>query len=204
VQFFICGPSGSGYAALTNGLCTTGTQIIKTGSDSTGEPLSQTTPGHASATSGTATPLVVGTYCWRGVYKPAAGSPYSQIEDHATNECFTVTDASAVSSEQNWLPNDKAIASSTGGTALTGTLTAKLYTGDNCGVTSGSAVSGQEYTKQLSGASTLDDRTLTTSNTTYKVSATADVSWLITFDSTPSNVDDASSHCEKSSLTITN
>jgi hypothetical protein len=115
------------------------------------------------------------------------------------------TDTTATTSAQDWLPNDSTTVTATNGTALNGTLSAQLYTEDNCGATSGSAVTGQLYTKTLTNATTAADRTLTTSNTSYKVSTsgTTSVSWLVTFVSTDSNVS-GSSHCESTSLTITN
>jgi hypothetical protein len=114
-----------------------------------------------------------------------------------------LSDTTSMASAQTWLPNDSATVTAANGTALSGTLSAQLYTEDNCGATSGSAVSGQLYTKTLTNATTAADRTLTTNNTTYTVSATGSVSWLVTFTSTDSNVS-GSSHCEKTSLTINN
>src|SRR5438093_12982074 len=83
VRFFFCTP-----AQLTGGVCSSGgTQVSL-------KDLTQTTPGHASATSD-ASPFITttGTYCWRRVYEPAAGSPYSSVSDSATTECFIVVEA---------------------------------------------------------------------------------------------------------------
>jgi hypothetical protein len=113
------------------------------------------------------------------------------------------TDTTGTTSAQNWLPNDSATATATFGSPLNGMLSAQLYTGDNCGATSGSAVSGQLYTKTLTNATTAADRTLTTTNTTYTVSTSTSVSWKVTFTSSDSHVS-GSSHCESTSLTITN
>jgi hypothetical protein len=204
VQFFFCTPSQ--LTPANTGTCSTGgTQVIKATSDATGEPLSETTPGHASATSGNSPAITtVGKYCWRGVYQPAAGSPYSSVSDSSGGECFTVTDTTSLTSAQNWLPNDSATVASLGGTALTGTMTVQLYTGTGC--VSGNEVANQSYPKTLSGATTAADRTLTTSNTTFTVSATASVSWKTTFVSSesPNVVADPTPKCENSSLTITN
>jgi hypothetical protein len=137
------------------------------------------------------------------VYTPggANGSNYTGSEDASSGECFTVNDTTASTSAQDWLPNDTASVSSANGAPLNGTLSAQLYTGDNCGATSGSAVSGQLYSKTLTG--TGSSATLTTSNTSFKVTASTTVSWLVTFTSTDNNVT-GSSHCEVTSLTITN
>jgi hypothetical protein len=137
------------------------------------------------------------------VYTPggANGSNYTGSSDSTSGECFTVTDTTAATSAQDWLPNDTATVTSAHGAPLNGTLSAQLYTGDNCGATSGSAVSGQLYSTTLSDAAS--PATLTTSNTTFKVTVGTSVSWLVTFTSTDTNVA-SSSHCEVTSLTITN
>jgi hypothetical protein len=137
------------------------------------------------------------------VYTPsgANGSNYTGSSDASSGECFTVTDSTGSSSTQSWLPNDTGNVSSTNGAPLNGTLSMQLYTGDNCGVSSGSAVSGQLYTKTESGTTSSDS--LTTNNTTYTVGASTSVSWLVKFHSTDSNVSD-SHECEVTSLTITN
>ena len=70
------------------------------------------------------------------------------------------------------------------------TTTVQLYTGNNCGATSGDPVPDQLYTKSVSSGTTAS---VTTTNTTYTVSVTASVSWLVTFTSTDSNVGGSSS-----------
>jgi len=99
------------------------------------------------------------------------------------------------------LPNDVATVESKNGAPLNGTLSVQLYTGDNCGVSSGSAVSGQLYTKTLTGASS--PASLTTTNTSFTVTSSTSVSWKVAFASSDSNVA-SSSHCEVTGLTITN
>jgi hypothetical protein len=137
------------------------------------------------------------------VYTPTgtAANNYIGSSDASSGECFTVTDTTASTSAQTWLPNDSATVTSAHGAPLNGKVTVQLYTGDNCGVTSGSAVSGQLYPMTLSNAAS--PATLTTTNTTFMVSMTESVSWLVTFTSTDQNVA-SSSHCEVTSLTITN
>jgi hypothetical protein len=138
----------------------------------------------------------------------AAGSPQADITliPGGVVTCIYVnklTDTTSMASAQTWQPNDSATVTAANGSALNGTLSAQLYTGDNCGVTSGGPVSGQLYTKTLTNATSAADRTLTTSNTTFTVSTSSSVSWLVSFSSTDANVS-GSSHCESSSLTITN
>jgi hypothetical protein len=150
------------------------------------------------------TPTAPGTYHWAATYSgdpPNTNGTSHNLDCSDTGEDVTVTDTTASTSEQDWLPNDTAHVASAGGAPLSGTLSAQLYTGDNCGVTSGSAVSGQLYQQTLTGTSS--SATLTTTNTTYKVTASTSVSWLVTFSSTDPNVA-GSSHCESTTLTITN
>jgi hypothetical protein len=99
-----------------------------------------------------------------------------------------------------WLPNDSATVTSTGGTNLNGTLSFTLYSGDNCGVTTGSVLRSAEVFTLTDAASPV---TRTTTNNTVTVSDTSNVSWKVVFDSSDPLVAN-SVHCEKTSLTITN
>ena len=198
VTFYVCDPTQ-----------TTGTSCL-TGGTQVGSPVNLTAiagsnPPASSADSTGVTVNQTGTWCFRSVYTPggANGSNYQGSSESAPGECFTVTDTTTSSSAQNWLPNDTASVAPGNGAPLNGTLSAQLYTGDNCGATSGSAVTAQVYTKTLTNATSAADRTLTTGNTTYQVASSTSVSWLVTFSSTDSNVT-GSSECEKTSLTITN
>ena len=198
VVFHECGP-------ISTGNCSTGGNLLGSG---TGVALVSDGVANtytSSATSDGFTPTAVGRYCFRGdylgstVYNPSSDPPNTT----ATNECFTVTDSTGSTSAQTWLPNDSGTVTAVHGAPLSGTLSIQLYTGDNCGATSGSAVSGQLYTKTLTNATSAADRTLVTNNSSFTVSSSTSVSWLVTFSSTNTNVA-GSSHCEKTSLTITN
>jgi hypothetical protein len=199
VTFFICNPGQT-----TGGACPTGgTQV---GSPVDTQAVSGSNPPASSADS--TPPFTVnqtGTWCWRAVYTPggANGSNYTGSSDASSGECFTVNDTTSAASQQTWLPNDSTTVTAAHGAPLSGTLSAQLYTGDNCGATSGSAVDGQLYQKTLANATSQADRTLTTNNTTFTVSTSTAVSWLVTFTSTDSNVT-PSSHCESTNLTINN
>ena len=107
-----------------------------------------------------------------------------------------------MASTQDWLPNDSATVTATGGTALNGTLSIQLYEGGSCAA--GSEVAGQLYTKTLTNASSAADRTLTTSNTTYKVLVSKSVSWKVVFTPAAGSNVTGSNHCESTALTITN
>ena len=199
VTFFVCNPS-----QVSGGTCPdpNGTQV---GSPVTTQAASGFDPPAATADSSAVTVNQTGTWCFRAVYTPggANGSNYIGSSDASSGECFTVTDTTTSTSAQNWLPNDTATVTSANGAPLNGTLSAQLYTGNSCGVTSGSAVAGQLYQRTLTNATSAADTTLTTSNTTYLVSASASVSWLIIFTSTDPNVA-GSVHCEVTTLTISN
>jgi len=198
VTFFICNPGQTSGGACPTG----GTQV---GSPVDTQAVSGSNPPASFADSSAVTVNQTGTWCFRAVYTPggANGSNYTGSSDASSGECFTVTDTTAATSAQTWLPNDTATVTPGSGAPLNGTLSAQLYTGDNCGATSGSTVSGQLYQKTLTNATSAADRTLTTNNTTFTVSTSQSVSWLVTFTSTDPNVA-PSSHCESTNLTINN
>lgn len=171
-------------------------------------PQSVTVSGDGTYGPVSFTPDAVGTYHWKAVYAPATGDPNNvgstfNGDCSDTKEKVVVTDTTSAASQQTWRPNDTATVTAAHGAPLNGTLSIQLYTDDNCGATSGGAVNGQLYQKTLTNATSAADRTLTTSNTTFTVEATSAVSWLVTFTSSDSNVA-SSSHCELTSLTITN
>jgi hypothetical protein len=151
------------------------------------------------------TPTAVGTYHWAATYSGdppnTNGTSHNLDCSDTANEDVIVRDTTAMTSAQTWLPNDTATVASAHGAPLNGTMSVQLYTGDNCGATSGSAVSGQLYTRTLTNATS--PQSLTTTNTTFSVTTSQSVSWLVTFTSTDPNVS-GSSHCENTSLTITN
>jgi hypothetical protein len=198
VTFFICTPTQT-----TGGACPTGGAQV--GDPVTTVAVPSSSPPASSADSTAITANQTGTWCWRAVYTPggANGSNYTGSSDATSGECFTVTDTTSATSAQTWVPNDTASITATAGAPLNGTLSIQLYTGDNCGATSGSAVSGQMYQKTLTNATSAADRTLTTNNTTFTVGASTAVSWLVTFTSSDPNVA-SSGHCESTNLTITN
>jgi len=128
------------------------------------------------------------------------GNPAPTAGEH-TSGSVDVNDTTTASSAQDWLPNDTTTITSAGGTALNGTLDIQLYTGDNRGVTSGSAVASQLYSFNLVNEASGTPHS--TSNLTYKVSVTSSLSWLVTFTSSDPAVQN-DTHCESTALTITN
>jgi hypothetical protein len=192
VHFYVCSGS-SACTTSTTGVTDLGTSTLVSDGDST--------TFTSSATSASFQPSATGTYCFLGHYN--GSNVYNTSDDSTTSrECFTVTDTTTSQSTQTWYPNDSGSVSADNGAKLNGTLSIQLYTGLTCGVGGGSAVNNTavQASKTLTNAAS---GTVSTSNTTYSVGATGDYSWLVTFTSTDGNVG-SSSHCEKTSLTITN
>jgi hypothetical protein len=185
VDFFLCQPS-----EVTAGGCVTGgTKIGAT----------KTLSGGVATSDSTTNTTTVGKYCWRAEYS-GDGFYLASAHTDATNECFTVKDSTSASSAQNWLPNDSATITSTGGTALSGTLSFTLYSGTTCNTAGATVLRAAETFTLTNVASPV---TRTTTNQTTKVLTTEDVSWLVQFNSSDPLVG-SSSHCESTSLTITN
>jgi hypothetical protein len=200
VSFFICDPSQ--VEAAGGSTCATGGDALA-GNPKTLSPDAGSSPPSASVTSSPAVVVdEVGTWCFRAVFSPSGSNAgnYLGSSDASHSECFVVKDSTSTSSTQVWLPNDSAKVESDGGTDLNGTLSFTLYSGDNCGATSGSILRAAEeftLTDAASGA------TRDTTNDSVTVSESSTVSWKVVFDSSDPLVSD-SVHCEKTSLTITN
>jgi hypothetical protein len=195
VDFFLCAPSE--LTPANTGTCegTAGTAV-------TGNPvaLTESVPGTATATSGDAQSLItgLGKYCFRATFTGAAGSDYAgqtAITSNPAGECFTVTGSAALSTDQDWLPNDSATI--TGDAALSGTATFTLYDDIDCGVSGGSVV----YTTSVS-VSGASPQTVITSNTTVVVEATeGDYSWKVSYND--SVLADPTDECETTQIDIT-
>jgi len=196
ITFFVCNPTQTVQGACPDGQ---GTQL----NTATAQAVAGSSPPASSADSDPVLANMTGTWCFRAVYTPGGlnGSNYTGSEDASSGECFTVTDTTSAASAQTWLPNDTATVAAAAGAPLNGTLSIQLFNGDTCAA--GSEVSGQFYSTTLTNATSAADRTLATNNTSFTVSATSSVSWLVTFHSTDPNVT-STSHCESTDLTITN
>ena len=201
VDFFICDPSQVQGAAGSE-TCATGGDALA-GNPRTLSGNAGSSPPSASVTSSPAVVVdEVGTWCFRAVFSPSGSNEgnYLGSSDASHSECFVVKDSTSTSSAQVWLPNDSATVTSDGGTDLNGTLSFTLYSGDNCGATSGSILrAAEEFT--LTDADS--PATRNTTNTAVTVSESSTVSWKVVFDSSDPLVGD-SVHCEKTTLTITN
>jgi hypothetical protein len=186
VNFFVCGPLQAGE------LCTTGGTAIGS------VDLSGNTDNPVTVQSDTFTPTAVGRYCFRA--ELVDDPNYDDASDSRENECFTVTDTSETSTEQNWRPNDSATVTSTGGSALAGSVEFTLYDNGTC--------DGNElYTETVPVSGTSSQTVSTTNDGTTPgdplVSASATVSWRAVFTSTNS-VEGSTAPCESTVLTIDN
>jgi hypothetical protein len=155
------------------------------------------------------TPTQVGEFTWVATY--SGDSPNTNGAGPTTcpdpNEAVVVTGNAASSSAQRWLPNDRVTL--TGDTSLNGTLTVTLYSGDNCGVTSGSPIDGQSYTFDVVNGDP-NGVSFNTDNTTFYVGTNPDgtaggapgaYSWLVHYDDNTLN--DPLDRCETSTVSIT-
>jgi hypothetical protein len=194
VTFHICAPDeldDPGSATDDPATCDVGGTAVNGAGGQASEPLTPTGgPAEAAADSALFEPDAVGTWCWRGDY--SGDSTYDPASDSSTGECFTVIDTSSVATEQDWLPNDTATVTSTGGTALSGDVVFELHESADC---TGAAVYTE--TDTLTGAAS-PAVTSTANTTTYTSNIT--VSWLVSFDSSDTDVVDAPPVCETSSV----
>ncbi len=144
--------------------------------------------------------LAAGYYCFRAEVNltnyddPAAHT-------NVTTECFQVQDTSSTATAQDWLPNDSATVTSTGGSALSGSVVFTLYTGSDCNAGNDDT---QLYTETKTLTNAASPATVSTSNTAVKVTATgtSTVSWKAVYSGSAGVT--GSNHCQTTSLTITN
>jgi hypothetical protein len=148
------------------------------------------------------TPDAAGTYHWKATYTPAAGDPnnlgstFNGDCSDANETVVVLTVASSMTSAQSFIPNDSASVSAPAGGNLAGSVTFKVYESSDC---SGTAIYTQTVT--VSGAS---PQTVHTTNTTVSTTA-ANVSWLVSYDSTNPAQQSISAKCfEKTALSIDN
>jgi hypothetical protein len=146
------------------------------------------------------TPTAVGTYHWAAVYSgdpPNTNGTSHNLDCSDANEDVVVTPVpSSMTSAQSFIPNDSATVSAPLGGNLTGSVTFQVFESADC---SGTAIYSQTVT--VSGAS---PQTVSTTNTTVSTTA-ANVSWLVSYDSTnPAQKDIPATCLEKTALTIDN
>lgn len=195
ITFSLYGPSATA-------VCTTAiaTSVVNVSGDSSASNLYKASQGTIT---GSLSPSQVGTYYWIAVYSgnlPNTNGVSGSCGN--TGETSTVTDQTAVLTDQSWLPNDSAKISSTGGSALDGSVVFTLYNNGTCDP--GTANANVLYTSASIGVSGSSPQIRSTSNTTVKVAATATVSWKVVYTSNPTGVSGSTSSCESTALTINN
>jgi hypothetical protein len=161
----------------------------------TGSPATVSGDGDYDAS---ATPTAIGLYTFVAEYSGddpnTLGAGPSGCPE-GTEE-VTVTGTSSLATAQDWLPNDTATL--TGDTNLTGTLTFTLYNDATCGQDGGTS----QYTEQVTVTDAASGTDFSTSNDSFKVNATGDYSWLVSYDD--NSLTDPADSCEVTNLTITN
>jgi hypothetical protein len=208
VTFYLCGP-------VTTLACssTTGTQVGTTSVQLVGGTAND---GTATATSVNAASLITtpGDYCFAAKYDASSDPNYSSAgvqEFDGTTECFTVVGSATLATAQNWLPNDTAHIQGPTGTTLSGTVTFSLYNDGSCGhdATPGTVQYGP-ITKNVvtdadtSPAPTANNRYVSTTNTTFKVTTANDAvawSWKVSYDD--ANLTDPTDVCETTTPAFT-
>jgi hypothetical protein len=221
VKFFVCSPSQLDDPTTTtddpNTCDTDGTFVDVNGDEPNGEPLvaDASDPTKANATSDLVTVNAVGTWCFRGEYVPAAGSPYSPATDAATTECFqVVTVPTTTTTRQFVYPQDKAKITASAGGALAGTVHFRLFgaAGGNTALQNCQAdvlSSGTSTTGLIDNESALIDaasgntspQTRKTNNTTNAVSSPSGTYyWHVYYDSTNPAQDDSDPGCVENTV----
>src|SRR5262249_13056846 len=100
------------------------------------------------------TPTAIGTYHWTASYTPATGDPNNLATSHnsdcsdANEDVVVLSVPSSMSSQQSFIPNDKATVSAPAGGNLAGSMKFEVFESTDC---SGTAIYTQTVT--VSGAS---------------------------------------------------
>jgi hypothetical protein len=148
------------------------------------------------------TPDAIGTYYWKAAYTPATGDP-NNLASTFNGDCSDPNEdvvvgpvPSSMTSQQSFIPNDKATVAASLGGNLAGSVTFEVFESSDC---SGTAIYTQ--TVPVSGAS---PQTVSTTNTTVSTTA-ANVSWRLTYTSTNPAQRSIPANClEKTALAIDN
>jgi hypothetical protein len=148
----------------------------------------------------------VGTYTFVASYPGDSpntlAADSTSCPDTSGTETITVIGSADSASQQRWLPNDRVVLTTTGGTTLNGTLTVTLYPSIDC---TGTAVSGQTYTFNPSGDPS--GSVYQTTNTTFFVGTNPDgtaggaagsYSWLVHYHD--NNLTSPADRCETSTV----
>jgi hypothetical protein len=162
----------------------------------------------------------VGTYVFVASYPGDSPNTNAALTTGCsdTNEQVILTGSASSASKQRWLPNDRVVLTTTGGTTLDGTLTVTLYSGtfsgtaSNCTAGTATAVPNQSYTFDTSpgGVPGASGTAYNTNNTAFFVGTNPDGTaggapgnyfWLVHY--VDANLTDPPDRCESSNVTIT-
>jgi hypothetical protein len=210
ISWTLYGPSNS--SCTTNSKLTTSRTVSGDGTyPKTAAPDNQTPVSYKPVLAdGVGTYVFLASYPGDGVNTNAATS--TTCSD--SNEAVTLIGSAGSSSAQRWLPNDRVVLTTTGGT-LNGSLSITLYSGTFT-VTNGvctpdataTAVPGQSYSPTVSGDAS--GTAYNTTNSTFFVGTKSDGTaggaagnyfWLIHYHD--NNLTSPNDRCETSNLTIT-
>jgi len=148
----------------------------------------------------TFTPTAIGTYHWVATYTgdlPNTNGTSATTCPDTTEDVVVSSVPSLMTSAQSFIPNDSATISASQGGDLAGTVTFQLFESSDC---TGTAI----YTSAPIPVSGASPQTVSTTNTTVSTTA-ANVSWLVSYDSTNPAQDDISAKCfENTVLAIAN
>ena len=155
-----------------------------------------------------ATPTEIGKYTFVATY--SGNSPNTNGAGGACppgefdgDEEVTVTGVATLATTQRWLPNDAAQITGPSGTTLSGNVVFELYNDGTCGEGGGTV----QYTQTIdvtTGTGAANSKNVTTSNTTFHVTANNDGvawSWLVSYDD--ANLQDPADECETTTPAFT-
>ncbi len=193
ITFNVRGPD----TCLASGLTVTGSPVTVSGDNASYGPVS-------------ATPIAVGKYTFVAAYiNPttntlAAGPSSCPPAPTDGDEEVNVGGLTAVSTAQQWLPNDTAHITSSPGTTLAGTVTFKLFNNGTCAGDSPVLTITKNVVTDAETGGTANDRTVKTNQTGYIVTTANDAvawSWLVSYDDTA--LPDSVADCETTTPAFT-
>jgi hypothetical protein len=174
ITFNVRGPD----TCLASGLTVTGSPVTVSGDNASYGPVS-------------ATPIAVGKYTFVAAYiSPttntlAAGPSSCPPAPTDGDEEVNVGGLTAISTTQQWLPNDTANITSSSGTTLAGTVTFKLFNNGSCAGDSPVLTITKNVVTDAEAGGTANGRTVKTNQTSYIVTTANDAvawSWLVSYD----------------------
>lgn len=152
------------------------------------------------------TPTAAGTYRWIAVYSGDAPNTLgvSGACNDANEASLIISLTPVITTGQFFYPNDAAtVTVASGGGNLAGTVRLRVWTNITC---TGTPLIDQSRDIVTNGTGTGIARTVETTNTTVRVSATTNLYWQVDYDSTNGAHQDVTGACgtENSILTINN